>query len=171
MKSKAKKLISLCAASLALSAVLSVGIAAVPVTPSYQKLLYETDTFALMRASTPYYTEVGVITDGNGNEKNCRGLQMRDIEGGYVSANGWVTGLAGTHVEVYIDGMATTGNISPANNRKCNTESDCATVFSCKGTLIRAKSHFKINYACSSNSDHKVKSGYNHWDDVISFEV
>lgn len=35
MKSKAKKLISLCAASLALSAVLSVGIAAVPVTPSY----------------------------------------------------------------------------------------------------------------------------------------
>lgn len=37
MKSKAKKLISLCAASLALSAVLSVGIAAVPLTPSYQE--------------------------------------------------------------------------------------------------------------------------------------
>lgn len=168
MKTKAKKLVSLCAASLALSAVLSVGIAAVPVTPSYQKLLYETNTFAQMRSSTPYYTEVGTITNGS-VERNCRGLQMRDIEGGYVSANGWVTGLAGTHVEVYIDGMATTGNISSTQNHKCNMDSDCATFFSCDGTLIRAASHFKINSSCSTDSSHTVKSVYTSWSDSISF--
>ena len=169
MKSNFKKLVSLVSVFVVLSALLSIGVSAVPLTPSYQKLLYETNTFAQMRASTPYYTDVGTITDGD-QTKNCRGLQMRDVQGGYVNANGWVTGLAGTHVEVYIDGMSTTGNINPDANHECNMESDCSTYYSCNGTLQRATSYFRINYTCNvRNSGHTVNGDYDYWKDYIAF--
>lgn len=166
---KRKRLVTVVLAIVMVIMSMSLGITAQAInfTPSFAKLTYETNTYALARSATYYYTDVGYIVSDSGATKSCRGIQGRDVANGYVSANGWVTGLSGIHVEVYISGQASNESIDQSDNRKCNMESDCSTVYSGTGTIIFATSYFKVNESCSYG--HSRNTAYTSWSDVIVY--
>ena len=170
---KRKRLVTVVLAIVMVITSMSLGITAQAInfTPSFAKLTYETNTYALARSATYYYTDIGHIYEDPENKKECRGIQGRDVANGYVSANGWVTGLPGTHVEVYISGQASNESIDQSDNRKCNMTSDCSTVYDGNGIILRATSYFKVNVSCSKGtSGHSRNTAYNSWSDVIVYQ-
>lgn len=164
------KVISVVLALMMIASLMTIGVSAQVFNPSYEKLLYETHTYALARSATYYYTDPGTITNGT-TTKTCRGLQGRDIEGGYVSANGWINGLGGTHVEVYIYGQASNEGIYSDDNMNCNTSSDCSTAYSGSGRILTAASAFYVNDSCNnaSSTGHTRNIAYSAWSDRIAF--
>ena len=165
-----KKFSAVMVALMMVTSIVSINVSAQAFNPSYAKLAYETNTYALARSADYYYTDPGTITNGS-TSKTCRGLQGRDVTGGYVSANGWVTGLGGTHVEVYIYGQASNEGIYSEDNINCNTSSDCSTVYSGSGKILTATSAFYVNDSCNNagSTGHTRNTAYSAWSDRIAF--
>lgn len=167
-ENKMKKTLSLVLIVMILSSVLSLSVSARMFSPSYEKLVYDTNTYALARSASYTYTDIGYIESGS-TQKSCRGVQGIDAANGYVSANAWVSGLAGTHVEVYIIGQASNEGIYSSNTKKCNMNSDCSTVYSGTGVILNATSVFNINYDCSVNG-HSKNASYSAWTGRIQYK-